>query len=236
MKLNDNIDELLSYLAEKSKVYIDETLVQSLDSTRIEFQNNINNSLLELEILINALEDLSYDDDGVVDTNELVAKVALLEANNATNEQDIIDLTQALNTEIQDRINLMYLDGYQQSFNTTKYKTILELSTNLDLLEIIVSSIDQNGTSGDTNIQSDWDELNPEADAYILNKPQWDQSTYDFYEYGGSGNNTLIRYDIYGDNISWKAEKFYDSTSLWYLNGSGDIPDTLTKCQLLTYV
>lgn len=235
MRLQDNIDELLSYLAEKSKVYIDETLTQSLDSTRIEFQNNINSSLLELEILINALEDLSYDDDGIVDANELVAKVALLEANNATNEQDILDLDNKLNQEIQDRINIMYPNGLQQSFNTTKYKTILELSTNLALLEDIVQAIEEGGTGGDNNVQADWNEIDPQADAYILNKPQWIQAVYNFYEYGGTHSNTLIRYDVYGDNTAWKAEKFYESTSLWYLNGSGDIPDTLVKCQLLTY-
>ena len=203
------------------------SLAASLQST----EDMINIKLLQLDVLINSLEDLSYSSTGTVDVDAMAAQVAVLTGNDATQDQDIIDLRADLDQEIIDRLSIMF-STTQAEFDTSKYKTVLDLSTNLDLLEGVVQGILQNGTGGDNNIQSDWLETNPQNDAYILNKPKWIQAVLSFYEWQ---SDTLINYAVYGDSISWKVERYQIDDSRWN-QGSGNIPDTLSKCQMLTYI
>lgn len=236
MSLFNNTDDLLKYLAEKSKIYIDETIVGALEAQSLNFQNKIDNDLVQLNALITALEDLSYTNSNNVDIDSLVARVALLEGSTAQLEQNFLNLTDSLNQEIQDRISIMYPTGFTLSdFDQQKYRTILELSSNLVVLENQVQTI-LNGTgiggSGESNVQSDWTETDVNSDAYIKNKPQWIQSDYVFYEWI---QDVLTRYDVYIKPFSWKVERFRGGTSTW-ASGVNQPPDTLAKCQILNYI
>ncbi len=233
MSLFSNVDELLTYLAEKSKLYIDETIDGSLTAQAQNFQNIISSDLIQLNALIEALEDLSYTNDNNIDIDALVAQVALLSSQNAQQQQDIDDLNNSLLVEIQQRINILYGAPFDENdFQQAKYKTIIELSANLALLEGIVSSIQSGGTGGDDNIQSDWADTDPTSDSYIHNKPQWVQSIGVYYEWQ---QDILIRYDVYGDLILWKVERFSAGQSKWFVTGSGQLPSTLADCQILQY-
>jgi len=231
-----DINELIELVAEKNKKYVDSNINSSLAAQAKVFQKEIEKDLSKLASLIQALEDIEYED-GDVDPEDIIAEIAVVRATAEANTQELVDLREALANEVKARINLMYSESLtEDDFNDTKYKTILELSSNLTLLERIVQDIDD-AVSGDIHqVPADWNQEDETARDYIKNKPQIPKiirSIYNFYEFL---DNDIIRYDVFGDTNSWKVERFSTQTnSIKISTGSGEIPDTLADCQVLEY-
>jgi len=123
--LNDDIKIVLSKVAELSKTYTDTKVASEIEAAIENYSNEIGASAEELKALIDAIDSLDFDDDGVLNPQVIISKVAANEAAIATLKADLTALSEKASQTLID-VN---------SFKTETTDKITDLDTRVQTLE-----------------------------------------------------------------------------------------------------